>query len=171
MGFFKPTTESKTVLSTAYKLMVEKTLADGTKKIEQIGAAQKMNPSERRDLTESFQIGDFSGDPFELVPSLVRDKTLEIDRLSLYKKSMLEVFGDDGIVTLSQQDKPFVIYEGRGDPTSDTEKFDVVVIYDGCWIKSYSATRDIARGDIREMQSTTIGYRKATSSKGLPTGV
>ena len=57
-----------------------------------------------------------AGEPFEIVPGLVRRKTLEVNRLALWTKEMLQVFGSDDIVTLQEQNNYFDVHEYRQSP-------------------------------------------------------
>lgn len=158
MGF---TNQAATVEITfnAYVLKVDR--GDGNGQVD-IGAFQSINPSEEREISESYEIGrsltgeERVGEPFEIVPGLVRRKTLEVNRLALWSKEMLQVFGNDDIVTLQEQSNYFDVYEYRQAPT-DTDPV-LIRIYKECLVASWGGTRDITRGDIREIQRATIHY-------------
>lgn len=162
----KPAT-TRIQLATSYTIKI----IDGAGAQVEVGSIQSINPSESRDITPSFEIGTTLGkkigEPFEMVPGLVREKTLEVRRLRLYTKNIMEALGAKvGVGTLFEMDQPFEIHEivsvpvflptGLPDssaaPTLVTQK-----IYRDAWISRYGSTRDIT-GDIREIETATIVY-------------
>lgn len=136
-----------------------------------VGAIQQINPSETRDVTPSFEVGTTLGkrigDPFEMVPGLVREKSLDVRRLRLYRQNLMEAFGANvGTQTLFEMDQPFEIHEivktpqfnPDGTPNTTAAVTEVVQkVYRDCWISRYGSTRDIT-GDIREIETATIVY-------------
>ncbi len=157
-----PITKSKLV--TSYTIKV--TPKDGN--IRSIGTLSNINPSERRDVTETFVIGgQYPDEPFEIVPGIVRGKSFRARFIALYTDNVLEAFGRtpniDTLVTLSDQSEPFEVQEVVVNPENNTQKG---VIYQGCWLTSYDATRDIAGGDIRVIEDVTVNYRKAVPFTG-----
>jgi len=162
----KPAT-TRIQLATSYTIKI---LNDAGALVE-VGSIQSINPSETRDITPSFEIGTTLGkkigEPFEMVPGLVREKTLEVRRLRLYTKNIMEALGAAvGVGTLFEMDTPFEIHEivnvpvfnqdgtpnPNAAPTAITQK-----IYKDAWISRYGSTRDIT-GDIRETETATIVY-------------
>lgn len=154
-----PRTKSKLV--TSYKLFV--TAQDSTRR--EIGMVTTASPSERRTITPTFVIGNNPPDePFELVPDVVRDKTLRVSRLALYTKTAMEALGRDNqsiVAALSDQNTPFDIAETVTDPnTSKTQ----TRTYQGCWISDYGSERNMAQGDIRELETVTIMYTRSSQT-------
>jgi len=136
-----------------------------------VGGIQSINPSETKDIHPSWEVGTTLGkrigEPFEMVPGLVRDKSLEVTRLRLYQTNLMEALGNTvGTQTLFEQQTAFEIHEivttpifnadgtpnTQATPTQITQK-----IYRDCWISRYGSTRDV-RGDIREIETATIAY-------------
>lgn len=154
--------KTSTKLVTSYKVFV--TAEDSTRR--EIGMLGNIDPSERRTVTPTFVIGNEPADePFELVPDVVRDKTLRVERFALYTKSAMEALGRDDqsiVATLSDQNTPFSISEEITNPATGQTK---TRTYDGCWISDYSSVRNLARGDIREMESVTIAYTKVVETQ------
>jgi hypothetical protein len=149
-----------------------------------VGGIQSINPSETRDVTPSFEVGTTLGkrigEPFEMVPGLVRDKSLEVVRLRLYTANLMEALGNQvGSQTLFEQQAAFEIHEivttpqfnadgtpnVAATPTQVTQK-----VYRDCWISRYGSVRDV-RGDIREVETATVAYgtveTPALASQGL----
>ena len=166
---FRPSA-TRVVLSTSYEIYA--TNSSGAR--AQVGSIQSINPAETKEIIDSFEIGTTQGErvgePFELVMGLVRDKTLEVTQLRLYRKNIMEAFGAvPGTVTLFQQDTFFDIEEilnvpsfkpdGTPDPDETKATRVTVKIYRDCAIQRYGSTRDVARGDIREIETATIRYR------------
>lgn len=146
-------------LATSYKIFV--TAADSTRR--EIGMLGNLDPSERRTVTPTFVLGNNPPDePFELVPDVVRDKTLRAERFALYTKRAMQALGrdDQSIVgALSDQNTPFDISEEITDPNTGKTK---TRTYTGCWLSDWAATRNLARGDIRELESVTIMYTRVS---------
>jgi hypothetical protein len=149
-----------------------------------VGAIQSINPSETRDVTPSFEIGQSLGkrigEPFEMVPGLVREKSLEVRRLRLYRANLMEALGaNTGTQTLFEMDKPFEIHEivttpqfnQDGTPNVSAPAVEAVQkVYKDAWISRYGSTRDVT-GDIREIETATVVYGQvetpALSAQGL----
>lgn len=161
---------SRITLTTSYEIFV--TDSNGNRRA--VGAIQSINPSEDKEITPSFEIGTSNGarigEPFELTGGLVRSKSLEVTRLKLYTKNMLEAFGSiAGAQTLYEQDTPFDVEEvvtipafrtdGTPNPDPAAASRRTLKIYKDCLISRLGSTRDIARGDIRETETATIMYR------------
>jgi hypothetical protein len=137
-----------------------------------VGAIQTINPSESRDVTASFEIGTTLGkrigEPFEMVPGLVREKSLTVKRIRLYRANLMEALGAKvGTQTLFEMDTPFEIHESvstpqfnqDGTPNISAPATEVVQkIYKDAWISRYDSTRDVSGGDIREIENATIVY-------------
>jgi hypothetical protein len=167
MPVLKPTS-SRISLTTSYVIKV----INRAGQLVDVGTIQNINPSETRETTPSFEIGTTQGqkigEPFEIIPGLVRDKTLEVSRLRLYKANIFEAFGAPvGSGTLYQQDRPLEVHEVRkepvfnqdGTPNYDADPVEKTLrIYKDVWFQRYGSVRDIARGDIREMESATLVY-------------
>lgn len=160
---------TRVTLATSYEIYV---VSNGARR--KVGAIQNINPSETKSVTMSFEIGTAQGnkpgEPFELVPGLVTDKTLEVSRLKLFSASMLEAFGSEaGAQSLYDNSIPFDIEEQitipafRADGTPDPDDTKAVVktvkIYRDCLISRLSSARDVTRGDLRETETATIIYR------------
>lgn len=152
----------KTRLVTSFKLYKYGVGADGITPTEgdvEIGICTTINPSERRDIYENFVIGNDPPDvPFELVPGVVRGKTIACSAISLYSKNILEAFGTGTLDSLVDQRAPFVVREEIKDPTGTTAL--KVRLYTGCYIQEYASTRDMAGGDIRVLETATIAYKQ-----------
>lgn len=147
-----------------------------------IGTAASINPSERRNITYNFVIGN--SDPStarDLIPSPIQSSTIRIDYVALMLKNAAGVFtgASDGTVpsqqyqpTIRHQVYPFDIIETWSDPSrlDSSGKPTVVwtVTYGTCYIESYDSTRDIARGDIRVMENVTVHYKTVTAVAGAP---
>jgi len=150
-----------------------------------VGAIQEINPSETRTVTPSFEVGTTLGkrvgEPFEMVPGLVTEKRLEVRRLRLYRSNLMEALGAaTGTQTLFEMDTPFEIHEvvstpqfnQDGTPNPSAPAVEVVQkIYKDAWIQTYGSTRNVAGGDIRELETATVVYGQvetpALASQGL----
>lgn len=155
------TPQTNALLVTSYKIFV--TAADSQR--HEIGQLQSLNPTEARDVTDSFVIGSNPPDePQELIPGVVRTRRLAATYVALYTKELQKALARDDqevVTALSENNTPFDIIETITDPNTGKSK---TRIYQGCYISDYSSTRDIARGDIREIQTATIVYKRVTSS-------
>lgn len=154
-----PKTNSQLV--TSYKIFVR---AENSQRNE-IGQLMFINPSESREVTDSFVLGNNPPDePFELIPGVVRNRTLSVNFVALYQKEFQKAVGRDDqdvVVALSSQNTPFDVEETVTDPTTGKTK---TRTYQGCFLSSYSSVRDITRGDIREIQSATIVYKRVVGT-------
>lgn len=162
-----------TEVTTSYKLFAVG--ADGVER--EFGMATSIDPSERREVTPNFVIGNNPPDePQELVPQVVRSKTLRIERIALYDLGSLQalinptkqqISGTAGftkaeavIATLSDQRTPLKIVERVTNPAGQVK----TRTYVGCIISEFSSTRNIGRGDIRVVDTMTVEYRKVTET-------
>lgn len=154
--------KTNALLVTSYKIFVT---AENSQRHE-IGQIQSINPSESRDVTDSFVLGSNPPDePQELIPGVVRTRRLNVTYIAIYTKEFQKAVGrdDQDVVTgLSEQNTPFDIQETVTDPNTNKSK---TRIYQGCFIADYSSTRDIARGDIREIQNATVVYKRVSSTQ------
>ncbi len=132
-----------------------------------VGKLSNIDPTERRDVYESYGIGEpIPDEPYELVPGVVRGKALRVSRVCLWVANIMEAFSGrnitDPIETLRKQDEPFVLEEVVVDPNNaDNNR---VRQYLGCWISEVGSTRNLAGGDIREIETATINYRTVVSA-------
>ena len=149
-------------LVTSYKLYAKG--LDGEQ--HEIGTAVNFNPSERRDMTYNFVIGNEPADEArDLIPGPVRDATLSVDFVALYKEGVIKAFGRDAGVgllrSIRDQNKPFDVVETVTDPDTSNVR---TTTYKSCYISDYRATRDIGRGDIRVVETVTIHFRSIDGS-------
>lgn len=154
-----PKTQAQLV--TSYKIFVR---AENSQRHE-IGQLMSINPSESRDITDSFVLGNNPPDePFELIPGVVRSRRLEANYVALYQKEFQQAVARDDqdvVAALSQQNTPFDLEESITDPNTGKTK---TRTYQQCFIQDYSSVRDITRGDIRELQRATIVYKRVVGS-------
>jgi len=159
---------TRITLATSY---VIKCIDKDTNQLIDIGTIQSINPDENRETTPSFEIGATQGqkvgEPFEIVPGLVRDKTLTVVRLRLYRANIFKAFGAGSIGTLYEQDQPLEIHEVRKEPQFNADgsvniaaeaEERTIRIYKDVWFQRYGSVRDIGRGDIREIETATLVY-------------
>lgn len=173
--------DGNTQLVTNLVLKAKYYAADGTAgDTVTIGTASSINPSERRNITYNFVIGN--SDPStarDLIPSPIQSSTIRIDYVALSLKNAPGMFSGSSTGTANTQQYqptirhqvyPFDIIETWSDPSKlDSSGKPTVVwttTYNTCYIESYDATRDIARGDIRVMENVTIHYKNVTSVAG-----
>jgi len=153
--------KTKAQLVTSYKIFVR---ADDSQR-QEIGQLISLNPSEGRDITDSFVLGNTPPDePFELIPGVVRNRRLEANYVALYQKEFQQAVARDDqdvVVALSSQNTPFDIEESVTDPNTGQTK---TKTYQECFIQDYSSVRDISRGDIREIQRATIVYKRVVGT-------
>lgn len=152
---------TQTQLVTSYKIFV--TAQDSQR--HEIGQIMSINPSESREVTDSFVIGNEPADePFELIPGVLRTRRLAVTYVTLYTKELQKALGRDGqtvVTSLSDQNTPFDLQETVTNPASGQSK---TRTYQGCYISDFGSTRDIGRGDIREIQTATIVYKRVISN-------
>jgi len=144
------------ILVTSLKIYAKD--AAGTE--QEIGSAINLNPTERRPITYNFVIGNSPPDVArDLIPGTINESSFTVDYVALYRAGVLKAFGGAGegfLVSLRNQNKPFYVKEVWTNPSDNKTK---TITYGGCFIASYSSTRDISRGDIRIMENATINYR------------
>ena len=128
-----------------------------------IGALQSVTPSGSRRVTESFEIGrvnsDTIGEPFELITAPPTDRRIEVRKIALFRKELLDVFGIADVRTLTKLKKKFDIKEWRYVKGAASYTRKNIKTYKDCYIIKYGATRDITGADVREIQTATIAYR------------
>ncbi len=159
-------------LITSYKLFI--TPGDGNQ-IE-IGAVQKINTDEDRDVKPSFEIGtamgEKVGEPFELSAGVITSKRITVERIRLISKNLIQAIGAGATAeSIYENDIPFDIVkeitvpvlDSKGYPTSATTT-KVLKTYKDCLIKSLGTIVDIT-GDIREIENATIECRTIITPK------
>lgn len=149
-------------LITSYKLYAKG--PDGQQ--HEIGTAVNFNPSERRDMTYNFVIGHNPPDEArDLIPGPVRDATLTVDFVALYKEGVIKAFGQGAgqglLISIRDQNKPFDVQETVKEPSTNKAK---TITYKDCYIADYRAVKDIGRGDIRVIHTATIHFRSISGS-------
>lgn len=123
-----------------------------------IGAIKSFSEASPRTTIPRYEIdADKAGDIVERIPQLV-DRTVRINRATLYTADMLQAFGFTDINDITDQEKPFVIVkverapEGSGVITRTT-------VYSGCWFHDNPKTYDMG-GDLQVMQDVEVGYTR-----------
>lgn len=166
--------KTKTQTALGYRLFVVG--ADGVER--ELGMAVGADPSERRSVTPNFVIGNNPPDePQEIVPQVVSEKTLRFERIALFDLTVLQAFVNPGkatvtdsngrtvadpvIATLAGQTVPLKIIERITDPNTSKTK---TRTYEGCIVTDWSSTRNMGRGDIREMENVSITYLRVTET-------
>lgn len=153
--------KTKALLVTSYKIFV--TATDSQRK--EVGQLISLSPSESRDVLDSFVLGSNPPDePDELIPGVTRSRRLSASFVALYVRELQQALGRDDqdvVASLSENNTPFDIQETVTNPNTNQSK---TRTYQGCFIADYSSTRDISRGDIREIQTATIVYKRVISS-------
>lgn len=137
-------------------IVIKGTTPDG--KLISIGAVKSMERRLDRNMTRRRELdSDVPGVTVEIVPGAVTTFELTITRAMLYKNSLLEGFGINGIEDLIEQNIPLEIHEVRSnlDGTSQT------VVYRGCYFKSNPQTIDLD-GDWVIMQAGVLEVASAT---------
>ena len=137
---------------------------DGT--IHIIGNAVTFSPTERRDMTYNFVIGNNPPDEArDIIPGVVREASITVDYVALYKEGVIKAFGQDSgydvLISIRNQTKPFDVVVTVTDPSNSSSQ---VTTYSGCYISDYRATKDMGRGDIRILETVTINFRSVSSS-------
>lgn len=148
-------------LVVSYKLFVA---AQNSQK-HVMGQITSIERSERRTVTDSFVIGNDPPDqPFELIPGVSTDRTLRLNNVSLYVKDFKKTIGRDDqaiVSSLADQNTPFDIHEVVTDPNTGKSK---TRVYSGCFLSDVGATKDIARGDIRVIETATAVFKTVTET-------
>ena len=134
-----------------------------------VGQILSIDPSEGRDITDSFVLGNEPVDePFELIPGVVNRRQLEVRYVSLYLQPLQLALQTDAknsspgnAVSLTQQSTPFDIQENVTNPATGQTK---TRTYQGCFIENYGATRNIENRDIRVIERATIRYRSLSGT-------
>jgi len=134
-----------------------------------IGNIQNIAPSERRDIYETWGIGSQETHPVpdELIPGLVKSKTLSCDRVAFYDQNVIQAFGYDSL-NLIDAEEPFEIEEYKFNPAlGESGAMELYRTYVDCIISDFSSTRTIT-GDIRIIDKVTIHYRDVVIGSGYP---
>ena len=148
-------------LVTSYKIYV--TAQDSQK--HEMGQIQSISPSQTRDVTDSFVLGnDPPDEPKELIPGVSRNRRLAVNNVALYAKDFSKTIARDDqdiVSSLSDQNTAFDVHEVVTDPNTGKSK---TRIYQGCFLSDISKVTDITRGDIRIIESATIVFKKVTET-------
>jgi hypothetical protein len=133
--------QDRIAVSTAVKVLVNGNV---------IGVVQSLDPSQDRSTTAVRGIG--IGDrQIDRIWGLTEYK-LSVQKLALFKKQMLNLFGyDDGFRMLAQLRSPIDIQEILLLPVADPNSEPLTIrqtVYRGCYMTSYGAPRAIGGGDI-----------------------
>jgi len=142
---------TKTVVSYSYSITV-----GGT----QIGTLQGFNPSSTRTLERIREInysGPGSSDTYEIVPGRSEFK-ITLDRIEIYKKSLMEALGIDALEDLTQIQNSIDITESRTDFTGKTRS----IKYMGCWIGSWG--KNITEGTLTVKENVTMEVERISVS-------
>ena len=119
-------------------IVIKATTPDG--KLVSIGGIKSMERRVSRNMTRRRELdSDPPGVTVEIIPGAVTTFELTITRAMLYKNSLLEGFGINGLEDLIQQNIPLEVHEIRNnlDGTSQT------VIYKGCYFKDNPQSIDL----------------------------
>ena len=153
---------TQTAVVTSMKIFVT---ASNSQRNE-IGQLTHLTPHETRTITDSFVIGNSPPDvPFELIPGVVTTRTLTARYVSLYVMPAQQALARDGqgvVASLSDQNTPFDIQIALLNPNTTQTK---TITYQGCYISDYTATQDIAGGDIRILEDVTMVYRTVQATQ------
>ena len=77
-----------------------------------IGAVHTWNVDQARTLDTEYEVDvESSGDVAEIIPQALGAISIRLGRYDLYSKIMEEVFGDDEIINLTDQTRPFALEE------------------------------------------------------------
>jgi hypothetical protein len=145
--------KTKARVATSLVLAIKRT--DG--KIVKIGAVQRFERALSRDVTRRREFdSDPPGVTVELIPNPTRTLTLTIARAVLYKNTLLDEFGFNGIEDLIEANIPITIYEHRFDPDGNVE----TVEYVDCYFTAYPIAYDLTR-DLLMIQTATLEAAKA----------
>lgn len=149
-------------LVTSYKIYV--TAQDSQK--HEMGQIQSINPSQTREVTDSFVLGNDPPDvPKELIPGVSKNRRLQVSNIALYARDFNKTIARDDqdiVSSLSDQNTPFDVHEVITNPNDGTSK---TRIYQGCYLSDISKVTDITRGDIRIIESATIAFKTVTETK------
>ena len=166
-------------LVTNLKLLSKSPDADGVLHDVVIGTATNINPSERRNITYNFVIGN--ADPStarDLIPGPINSSTLRLDFVALKLSNAIGIFVNPTAAgqtysagytaSIREQVRPFNIVETWLNPStlddSGNPKAIRTITYVDCYIESYDATRSMAGGDIRIMEGVSIHYKTVTTA-------
>ena len=130
----------------------------------EIGIITKFTSSESRTVTPYFTYGGDVENAKCLIPELVKDKTLSVAGLVLFKKDLLEVLKDSSesnvIDTLTKQLTPFTIEEYNKDVSTGNTK---VTTYEDCLFQNLNIDSDLSSGNLAIAEDATIVYRKKST--------
>jgi hypothetical protein len=133
-----PTPVTRTRLSIAYSIYI--TAYDG--KRHKVGTFRKLSTSENRNVNAVFSIdSDLSGQPYETIPEIAKDKSLTYEALTLYTQNLMEAIADkqQRIESLVDFNIPFDIEVIITAPDGSTKSKKYV----SCWLTSYDESVDI----------------------------
>jgi len=154
-----PQIPQQTVLS--YKLFVR---AQDSQMVP-IGQVQTLDISERREVTPNFVIGnDPRDEASHLIPGVVRDRTIRLNRVRLFAKSLRKAFGRDDqsiVASLTDQSTPIDLVATIENPNDDKTK--TITFKDGFLSEVSSALT--MEGDIREIETATYVFRSVEESE------
>lgn len=147
---------SPTRARTVPSIVLKATTPDG--KVISIGAVKSMERRIDRNMTRRRELdSDPPGVTIEIIPGAVTTLELTITRAMLYKSSMLEGFGINGIEDLIEQNIPIQIQEIRNNLDGSTQ----TVSYNGCYFKSNPQSIDLD-GDWVIMQAGVLEVANIT---------
>jgi hypothetical protein len=154
-----PQIPQTTVLS--YKLFVR---AQDSQMVP-LGQVLNIDITERRDVTPNFVIGnDPRDEASNLIPGVVRDRTIRLRRVRLFAAGLRQAFGRDDqtiVASLTDQSTPLDLVATIEDP--NTEQTKTITFKDGFLSEVTSALT--MEGDIREIESATYVFRSVEETE------
>lgn len=145
-------------------IVLKATTPDG--KLVSIGGVKSLERRIDRNMTRRRELdSDPPGVTIEIIPGATTTFELTINRAMLYKGSLLEGFGINGIEDLILQNIPLEVHEIRNNLDGSTQ----TVIYKGCYFKSNPQSIDIdgdwiifQSGVLEVASAIVIGNKQAT---------
>ena len=130
-----------------------------------LGQVTTLSPTESRDVTPNFVIGNDPRDQASnLIPGVVRNRTIRLDRVRLYSKSLKQAFGRDDqsvVASLTDQSTPVTLIAALEDPNNGKHKS---ISFNDGFISDVSGQLRM-EGDIREIESATFVYLSVTETE------
>lgn len=127
----------------------------------ELGVISSFKHNESRTVNPYFTYGGDTENPKCLIPELVKDKTINVTGLVLFKKDLLNILksGDEtaDIDTLVKQLTPFTIEEYNVDVQTGTTK---VTTYHDCLFQNQDLDTALDTGTLAVVATATIAYRK-----------
>lgn len=127
----------------------------------ELGVISSFKHNESRTVNPYFTYGGDTENPKCLIPELVKDKSIDVEGLVLFKKDLLNILksGDEtaDIDTLVKQLTPFTIEEYNTDVRTGTVK---VTTYHDCLFDNQDLDTALNSGTLAVVATARITYRK-----------